>query len=470
MGGILENIRKTDWIPVAVLTAVSVALLGHMVHYNPNWFADTFLRLSPLHDLVAGDGYFANPRAHLAQPLYGIFSYIAYQLTGDVEFGAMMVSVVATVLLTPAAFFATHLFFDRRVALLTALFVALGPEFIRHGHHTLAESTFGLLLLLGFINHSLLVLNGPTRSRCIAHGVLLALLWLTRAEGVLPGVLSCLFLLGMLGLHLIKGSVWPQIDKKKAAKYIFVFVFVYMLSMAPWLVALRVVSGHWQIGKGNAPDHGALSERYAAPGVVIPFDRQVDYMKDNVGFLVNLFKNNARMLMTKLIVNLRHALAPLLILAVLSLFFQTRAVLSVQHWSKQKMLFLLSVLIFVSPVPVILIYMVLDRYFLPYLPFVLMIVAYLTVRFVDSMPVRPHLLWSLVLAVFLIHLTLPVPGVPYRPDLTRLLEFRGTSRQGIRGAGLWMEANCHFSHNLRLIVQVTCKRLSFTPVASAFGS
>ncbi len=454
----MEKNQERNWPVVLLLMVLAMVLQAHMAWHNPNMSDDTLKRLIPFDSFFSGEGYFTVFRAAMLMPGYGFFSYIGYLLTGDAEYGAMAVSMVSFVLLVPVFFVATRLYFSRNTALLATTLMVVGPMFFFHGILSSTESVFTFFLLLGFVTHSKIVRDGPTRTLAVIHALTLSLAWLTRAEGFLPAVLSLLVILGMLAVHALREEgVWPEIDLKTAGKRIFLCFFVFVAVVGPWVITLRVQTGFWQIGQGNGglPHMGrAYEEKYEIDAEnnnrITPLQNHINYLKNNFEYVVDRTGKHAKVILKNILTRLQYAYTPLILLIILSLFYQTPPFFSAHLLSREKIWFVIAVALFISPVPVILLQYPLFRYYFPFSFFLLMLIAAMTVRAIDVIPISKPLLWAATLLILLVHLTLPLPGVPEKPGLTTYLQLRGLSRKGLRESGLWFSNNCQRNRKLRI--------------------
>lgn len=158
---------------------------------------DPFLKADPLHgdaasydriarNLLAGYGFASSPGQPTAfwPPLYPLFLAVLYRLFGYHLLWARLAQAILGAIAVAATAEAANIVLGRRVALLTALGMALYPHLIYFGAWLIAEALYMALLGLSLWVAASLQ-RQPRRSGFVALGVLLGLGALAKPAGLM---------------------------------------------------------------------------------------------------------------------------------------------------------------------------------------------------------------------------------------------------------------------------------------------
>jgi 4-amino-4-deoxy-L-arabinose transferase-like glycosyltransferase len=244
----------------ALHTGEAIALASIMV-------GGLILRLCVLgaHPHIEADGYFylkiaeqfragGNPFHPLFHPFYPILIAGAEWFVRDPERAGRLVSAVTgTLTILPAAFLARRLF-DSRIALGTAVLVAVHPLLVLASTYVLCEATYALLITTA----AALVLRAmdDRSGRPLPFaGLLLGAAYLARPEGLLLAPV-------LFGWWL--AAMWGQPLRRKAAlAWAGLGLATTVLVALPYLVYLRTTSGMWTLS-GKVAHNFALDSGLAA--------------------------------------------------------------------------------------------------------------------------------------------------------------------------------------------------------------
>lgn len=214
-------------------------------------------------NLLHGRGY-TDPTGAISTfypPLYpltiGLFSLV----TDNLELAGRLSALVASIALVPVTYYLGKATFDRRVAAVAAVIVALLPALAENGVLVLAEALYTLLLTGG----ALAVITGlqargarPALWYALAGGCL-AGAGLTRPEGYPYAPIFGLLILAV---------AWRdrrQAGLRHLATPVIAFGVAYLAVLAPYLVFMRQQTGQWQLSGKVATNvvvayRGAMAE------------------------------------------------------------------------------------------------------------------------------------------------------------------------------------------------------------------
>ncbi|HAT50165.1 MAG: glycosyltransferase family 39 protein [Nitrospirae bacterium] len=461
----------SEWLMVGLIMLVAAIMSGYTAMIDPVWKPDSAVLVESGVNLLSGRGfsYRGNP-VFVQMPFYGVTAALLDKFVGNIERSAILVSSLSYLLLILAVYRFCRTVFTKEVAFISAVLVAFCPEILLHSRVSLSESYFSLLYFMSFSTFATLLLYGPTWSKSIAFALFSGTAFLTRAEGFLPAILAYITLAGIVILPKLNRFCWPKHDYKSSVQQITVSAFLFLLVIAPWLLHVHKHTGTWDLGRGGAAF--LVHDEVVAPGVQPSKEAElyqqyrkdygqhqklytissIDYIRNNLDKILDKTKRNLKILFNiEISILLENALVPLLFLFSLLLFFPSQAVISISRWHRKRNLIAWSVLIYLSPAVVLLLYMVLTRYLLPYQPLLLVVIALMIRNTMTALPVNRNRLLAAVGIVFFAYLTLPLPGVYYKPQLPEVFKTRlmGDSQQ-VRAAGLWLAEHCVNSGELRL--------------------
>ncbi|MFH1403427.1 MAG: glycosyltransferase family 39 protein [Candidatus Altiarchaeota archaeon] len=232
-----------------VVSLMSVALLLglYLAATKPGVDEDSLSHLLPVHNLVAGRGYSYFGSPHLIMPPgYGLISYIAYLIVGDIEYSAVIVSVISYVLLIPATYYAGRRLFDWRAGLVSAFFVTFSPMLVYYSFLSFSDCLFCLFIMAELYTYSGILLEREGRlRRTITFGILTGFSYLIRPEGLILALMSFLFLFIVL-LSEKKGSVRGFYSVFLESMRLPAVAFVlFILCAAPYVLFLHEHTGRW---------------------------------------------------------------------------------------------------------------------------------------------------------------------------------------------------------------------------------
>ena len=195
--------------------------------------------------------YFANARSIIAThslsgisiehpPFYSFLIVLAYPFSSDIESAARLVSAVMGGLLVVPVYFLCRQVAGWRIALITAATVASFGVSLDYSQQPITISTY-LTLIMGCMASAMATATGPTRLRAALTGFLCGTLYLTRPEGIIVfGYLALVF----AGVYATAPGEVPLNVRLRAYG---TFCFVYLLTIMPYLVFIRVRNGQWML-------------------------------------------------------------------------------------------------------------------------------------------------------------------------------------------------------------------------------
>lgn len=185
-----------DWLGLGVLLAFAGGLRAFAWHRTAVLFNDgpIFLALAQ----ALRDGRFGDVLAHPQHPLYPALVAALELLSVPSEAAAIVVSIAGGLLALAAIFWMAWARFGRSVAWISAWTVALHPWAVDFSADVMSDGLYAGLHLAGF---AVLIelLERPTRGRALAFGLLAALAYWTRPEGLVLVVVAVVGLLARIG-------------------------------------------------------------------------------------------------------------------------------------------------------------------------------------------------------------------------------------------------------------------------------
>lgn len=192
-------------------------------------------------NLFSGLGYSIQGSPQLVlHPLYSILIGASWFLTRNLEFSGQIVSVIAGSLLVIPVFYLTRGMYGRKVALWTAIFIVLCPPLI-FGSTEVRLASLYTLVLSTTIAVGWKALGSKNLFWWAFTGLMLALCYLTRSEGImfLP-----IFLLLCLLLSKFKTSFSSPMIKLVALRSA-VLIAAFVLVSFPFWQFLHRHTGNW---------------------------------------------------------------------------------------------------------------------------------------------------------------------------------------------------------------------------------
>lgn len=186
-----------DWLGLGALLAFAGVLRAFAWHRTAVLFNDgpIFLALAQ----ALREGRLGDVLAHPQHPLYPALVAALERLSVPSEAAAIVVSIAGGLLAVAAIFWMAWARFGRSVAWISAWTVALHPWAVDFSADVMSDGLYAGLHLAGF---AVLVelLERPTRGRAAAFGLLAALAYWTRPEGLVIVAVALVGLLARIGM------------------------------------------------------------------------------------------------------------------------------------------------------------------------------------------------------------------------------------------------------------------------------
>ena len=426
---------------------------GIRVWREPNIGSDALLYLIPIHNLVAGQGYSYLGEPHLLMPPgYGLLAYVVFLVVRDVELSGMIVSAASAVLVIPIVFSIVTRLAAERAGWIGAFLVTVWPTMIKYAHINYSDLAFTLFLVLSARLYLAIVLDAATPLRCLLLAVALGFGCLIRPEGAPVAVLAVASLL-VLPRHspsrAERGRLRPSLQRlARAAATGLMIVMV----ASPYLWFLHRETGRWTLstklgvnllmGEGVVDGDAVLEQRMAEEGEKTDPVDLLGYLRGQGSRMGIRIWRNAVMEAGQLVKITLHGL---LLLAVVGAF-AVRRIGPTRVWQVARGAWTLEALVmiavFVSPLPVYLLFYVWDRYLLPYAVFALAAIAVVAGAWLDAMErdsrgSRAVVAIPLTVGIGVAVIALLLPIRPPWPSLPAELT-RPHAHRGLRAAGLWL--------------------------------
>jgi 4-amino-4-deoxy-L-arabinose transferase-like glycosyltransferase len=238
--------RREIWPRLAVGVAVLVGLALRWQYFTREevigtdgaWYATLG------YNLLHGRGYtdIAGATSTFYPPLYPISVGLVSLVVPNLELAGRLAALVANLALIPLTYLLARQAFERRVAFVAALLIALLPALAQNGVLVLSESLY-TLCLCGATLAGIATLRASDRRRwrwAALTGMGLALAALTRTEGY-PYI--------AIWTALLLAAYWPRHrrDWRRCGGVLAAFGAVYLLVLAPYLLFLHAHTGHWDL-------------------------------------------------------------------------------------------------------------------------------------------------------------------------------------------------------------------------------
>jgi mannosyltransferase len=185
--------RLGTWWPLAAIVLLAAALRFATLDLQSFWYDEAFTPVHVLHASLAAT-LRGVARTENTPPLWYLLIWIWSRLFGSGEVALRSLSALAGVLTVPVAWAIGRELVGERVALTTALFVAVNPLFVWYSQEARAYALFVLtaaLALLCFLH----ALHKPTPARLAAFALAGALALLSHYFAVFLLIPMCLWLL-----------------------------------------------------------------------------------------------------------------------------------------------------------------------------------------------------------------------------------------------------------------------------------
>jgi len=464
---------------------------------NPNIGNDALWFHSSFHNLVAGKGWGNMYLSSLiVEPGYGMLSYPFYLLFNYIELSGMLVSAISYLLIIPTAFYATRFLFGLRSALLATALIAFWPALISFSYVSLSDVAFTFFLLVSFIFYIRTILGSGSLFQSVILGLSLGMAYLLReSEGLIVAGLVIFSLFGVAISELIKRKnklshetrlkPWLTASISTLFFSLAVIFFSFLIHSATgyWTISTRLVpvyesipstpitTENYQetlIGATSIPSETLVAtitndnmQTDSAEVPVVEFaatatpetkltqikieGRGVDIdwvvLQNN---LVDLLVNKSKMII--------HALLPFSLLGSAFVLLPTRKTITSWKINPRRARITLAFLIYLSPL-IPLLFLQGDRglrYFLSDFIYVLILIAYLTVRLLERILEtmgRKYFDLGVLLLCLVSFVTALGIGLPHLSEVI-------TSKHahvGLRAAGIWLRDNLPEPENITIL-------------------
>lgn len=448
------QLDRTERLSLLFLLTCGGFMASHLAMLDPYFMVDNFYRLQPVFNMMANKGYASTDSWHYIEPGTAFAIYFITFLIGDIEYAAILLNILSFLLLIPTMFLIGRCLVDARLGLLAATLITFSPKTIWYAHSPMHPPLFTLLLSLAFLTHCRILTMGPSWMRCMGHGILLGLMWLVRAEGFLPAMLSLalLFFYVFVRNHSPVSCVMP-VKLSTSLKMVSAAGLFYLITASPWLIMVKYHTDEWRfIGRNGDGAYlsSTIKDNWIVPDTNEKLNNKKYYESPFIYFIAHgremlmRLRVNAEHVFYKNIVHaVRNALAPFFFLLFLSLFFTTAPFVPLASWTHREFFIFLSILCFVSPVPVVATLYRLQIYYQSYIPFWILAISIGIWRLMRIIALNPRLVGYMAASLFFAHLILPLPGVSHQPDLPNLWWANSANFPAReRLAGMWLAENC----------------------------
>ncbi len=199
-------------------------------------------------NLFSGLGYSFRDSPQLVNPpLYPVLIGISWLFTRNLEFSGQIISIIAGSLLVIPVFYLTKKMFGRKAAFWSAVFVVICPPLI-FGSTEVRVASLYTLLVWAAIAVGWKALQSKYLIWSAFTGLMLALCYLTRAEGIM--LLPIFLLLYVLSFKLRTGSYLSTV--KSIVSRGVVLIIVFSLVSSPLWIFLYRHTGTWTLSGRSA--------------------------------------------------------------------------------------------------------------------------------------------------------------------------------------------------------------------------
>ena len=391
-------LKNENFILVSLLTLVALAIrLTSLYFYHfigVDGGVDGVSYAISGKNLFSGLGYSFQGQPQLANPpFYPILIGISWWFTHNLEFSGQIVSVIAGSLLVIPVFYLAKEIYTRKVGIWGAIFIAVCPPLVFGSTEVRVASLYTLLLLTA-VAIGWRALRSKYLLWSALTGLMLALCFLTRAEAIM---FIPIFLLLHLLLFKLKVGLSSSIIKSIVLKSA-VMIATFVLVTSPFWVFLHRHTGRWTFST-RAPYtfigyYGGNFEKDNFELASNPEAAQLKWLEQ--GGLLNFVISNRHKLVARWAHNVasiwsgqdkqakllgipRWALRGGLIVLTLFVGFGFIKFIWTRHIAAKH----IYLLIIVSSSLVYFFFAIDWRYFYPYIPFVLIGLALITIMIRD---------------------------------------------------------------------------------------
>ncbi len=216
----IQRFRKmkiTPYIGILLLLFLALGMNSVLFIRNPNFGTDVASYYFPVQHFMEGKGYTGIWQISLKPPGYGIPIYLLFQLTGDIELAAMLLSSFSYLGSVILAYASGMLIAGRITGFLSAFFVTFCPFILRYSFVSNNTMFYIFLSLFGFYLAVKVFLSPPHYIRNILLGGILGYSCLVREEGFVSAVGAiCLLVL----ISCIRGIQQKQVNQLSLLKHL----------------------------------------------------------------------------------------------------------------------------------------------------------------------------------------------------------------------------------------------------------
>lgn len=354
---------------VVALFVIAFAIRLFLIQSQPIISEDGVAYARAGEQLIKGRGYFG-----IYPPFYPLMIGLFSLLFGGLELSARLVSVFYGSLLIIPLFFIARWTLGNKVAVISCLLVVIYPNLCAYSSNVLSESTFLFFFLVGLIVSWAAISSNKLIFYLLA-GIIWGIAYLTRPEGLGYFILLAFIIL----LKFIRKRELRNIV------YLCLLVFGFLIVSSPYLQYLKTKTGHWKLQEksglnlalgesvGRLEDWGvALDKCYFG---LSENGKQLGYeaiLEQRIGIFAYLSKPNK--LIKRYIINLhlinKYVFPRLFSPIILILFGAGLFLGDSERTKKSSVLFLAFVPYLAFPF-----FIVDERYFVPFVPIILIWVA-----------------------------------------------------------------------------------------------
>jgi len=459
---------KNEKKAIFLLMGLGAIMDSFLFIRNPNMGGDGLRSLLPIHNLVAGKGYtlFGNPEVFMP-PGYGAIGYIFFLLFRDIELSGMLPSAISYLLIIPTTYCTVRFLFGKRSAFLASFFVTFCPILIRFSYVSLSDVMFSFFFLLSFSIFVRIILGESTFLYNILLGMLFGITYLIKPEMFLVAVLA---LVSLFMFSIVDGR---RSAESRTAPYPILATIAFLIFLLPYMVFIHKHTGNWTFTTKTArnlivagetvvegPRHTDIlaveHPEYFKSSYRVNY---IEYIRSRGGKFFERIRRNA---LAEILILARisfHALVPLALLLLISPFLLAKKRLAGLRFGNpfdnRGIRIILSFVIFLSPLPVLLIFFVATRYLLAYSLLILILLSFLTVRLLEKIvetfgTTTANQGLILICGISLLSLSSHLPFINAPSSLYKTLTERH-GHLGLRAAGLWLRDNVQDIDNLSII-------------------
>jgi len=393
-----QFVKKRDFIVVSLLTlaALAIRLLSlHFYHFiGVDGGVDGVGYAISGKNLFLGLGYSFQGHPQLVNPpFYPVLIGISWWFTHNLEFSGQIVSVIAGSLLVMPVFYLAKEMYGRKAGIWGAIFVVICPPLI-FGSTEVRVASLYTLLLSAVVAIGWKALQSKYLLWSALTGVMLALCYLTRAEAImfLP-----IFLLLYLLLFKLKVGLSSSIIKSIVSKSA-ILIAAFALVSSPFWVFLYRHTGRWTFStRGPYTFIGYYGDNFEKVNFELASSPEVAQLKwlDQGGLLNFVISNRHKLLarwghnmvsiwsgqdkQARLLGIPRWVLRDGLVLLTLFVSFGLIKVIWNRHIAAKHIYLLI-----IASSSLIYFFFAIDwRYFYPYIPFLLIGLARMTIIIQD---------------------------------------------------------------------------------------